>query len=219
MSRGELFVLSAPSGTGKTTLIRSLLQGELAEFANVHFSVSHTTRGPRQTEVAGRDYHYVDVASFQEMIVEDRFLEWAEVHNNYYGTSVDEVLPYLERGNDVLMDIDVQGAERILSKHAVADTDPLKTAVHSIFIMPPTYRDLELRLSQRNLDDAEQISRRLAVSRWEIKQVELYDYVIVNREADAASHILASIILDKRHRRTRMASEVESVLEDFKASR
>ncbi len=113
--RGELFILSAPSGTGKTTLIRSLLNGGLGG-CEVAFSVSHTTRRPRAGEVDGRDYHFVSAETFQSMIAANLFLEWAKVHDNCYGTSWAEVTPRLERGTDVLMDIDVQGAERVLAR-------------------------------------------------------------------------------------------------------
>lgn len=221
MPRGDLFVLSAPSGTGKTTLIRGLISGEQAVFVDVHFSISHTTRPPRASEIDGEDYHFVDVETFQKMIVDDLFLEWAEVHNNYYGTSMDEVVPFLSRGEDVLMDVDVQGAERVLAEYRSKGSQgapPISTGVHSIFIMPPSYQVLDQRLNQRDLDDPEQIMRRLAVSRREIRRVGLYDYVIVNEDAKMASHILASIILDKRHRRERMKSQIDRVLDDFRQS-
>ena len=216
-SRGELFILSAPSGTGKTTLIHSLMEGELAKFVDVSFSVSHTTRQPRAGEVDGRDYHFVESEVFQQMIAEDRFLEWAEVHNHYYGTAFDEVLPQLERGIDVLMDIDVQGAERVLSLYPDRSIEPLSTAVHSIFIMPPSFEALEHRLQQRDLDNAGEIARRLAVSRWEVKRAEKYHYVIVNEDASVASYVLASIILEKRHRYERMRHRLASVMRDFSA--
>ena len=204
--RGELFILSAPSGSGKTTLIQSLLSGGLERFGSLAFSVSHTTRKPRQGEVDGRDYHFVDHATFQEMIVEEKFLEWAEVHRHYYGTSMAEVMPRLEQGIDVLMDIDVQGAERVLSRYPEA---------HSIFIMPPSYQDLEYRLHRRGLDDEHAIARRLAVSIWEMKRYDRYQYVIVNDDARRASDVLAAIILEKRHRRERMQSRVQEVLQSF----
>jgi guanylate kinase len=204
--RGELFILSAPSGTGKTTLIQSLLKGGLAGFGGLAFSVSHTTRKPRPGELDGRDYHFVDHATFQEMIAADAFLEWAEVHHNYYGTSLAEVFPRLEQGIDVLMDIDVQGAERVVARYPEA---------HSIFIMPPSYEDLERRLSQRALDDPQQIARRLAVSLWEIKRYDRYRYVIINDDATRASEVLAAIILEKRHRQDRMLGRVQEILRNF----
>lgn len=207
--KGELFILSAPSGTGKTTLIHSMLEGGLADFGDIVFSVSHTTRRSRQGEVDGRDYHFVSRQAFSSMIAADAFLEWAEVHNNYYGTAREEVFPRLEEGLDVIMDIDVQGAERVLSRYPEA---------HSIFIMPPSYSDLEKRLEMRGLDDPEQIARRLAVSLWEIRRYRRYQYVIINDDAKRASDILAAIILDKRHRLGRMEPQVEAVLEDFQAA-
>jgi guanylate kinase len=204
--RGELFILSAPSGTGKTTLIRSMMEGGLAGFGGLAFSVSHTTRAPRAGEIPGRDYHFVDRDTFRRMIAEDRFLEWAEVHNNFYGTSNDEVFPRLEQGIDVLMDIDVQGAERVLARCPEA---------HSIFIMPPSYAVLEGRLRRRGLDSEPDIERRLAVSLWELRRYDRYRYVIINDDAHRASDVLAAIILEKRHRQERMRARVDDILSDF----
>ncbi|HLX07011.1 MAG TPA: guanylate kinase [Thermoanaerobaculia bacterium] len=204
--RGELFILSAPSGTGKTTLVRGLLGGGLAACEGLAFSVSHTTRRPRAGEVDGRDYHFVAAEAFQAMIAGDLFLEWAEVHNNYYGTSWAEVTPRLERGTDVLMDIDVQGAERVLSRYPEA---------HSIFIMPPSYQVLQERLAQRGLDDPQAIARRLAVSRWEMRRSDGYEYVIINDDARRASEVLSAIILEKRYRQEHMRGRVQEILQDF----
>ncbi len=215
-SRGELFILSAPSGTGKTTLIRELMDGELSRFMDIHFAISHTTRKARNSEVDGQDYHFIDESRFRSMISEDLFLEWAEVHNNYYGTSLAEVVPYLDRGVDVLMDIDVQGAERVLGLYSDPKSEPLRAPVHSIFIMPPSHHALQERLYRRNLDDPDEIERRLAVSQWEIRRSDRYQYAIVNEDARAASYVLASIILEKRHRQARMKSELKSILEDFR---
>jgi len=209
MHRGDLFILSAPSGAGKTTLINSILEGPVGRCGELAFSVSHTTRQPRRGEVPDRDYHFVDHATFQRMIRNDAFLEWAEVHNNYYGTALDEVFPRLERGIDVLMDIDVQGAERVLARYPEAS---------SIFIMPPSYADLKTRLHQRGLDGAGEISRRLAVSIWEIKRYHQYHHVIINDDAERASQALAAIILERRYRRERMDDAVQEVLRDFQAA-
>jgi guanylate kinase len=207
--RGELFILSAPSGAGKTTLIQSILDGPVGRFGGLAFSVSHTTRKPRRGEVPDEDYHFVDHDTFQRMMAGEAFLEWAEVHNNYYGTSKEEVFPRLEQGVDVLMDIDVQGAERVLARHPEAS---------SIFIMPPSFEDLRRRLRQRGLDDPQEISRRLAVAIWEIKRYHQYDHVIINDDAARASEALAAIILERRHRRERMEGAVRRVLEDFPAA-
>jgi len=201
-----MYVLSAPSGSGKTTLIRSLLSGGLAGFMEMRFSVSHTTRQPRSGEIDGKDYHFIDHETFQGMLARDEFLEWAEVHNNYYGTANSEVLPRLERGIDVIMDIDVQGAERIMGEYPEAQ---------SIFIMPPSYEDLQTRLEKRGLDDPAEVRRRLAVSLWEIRRYSAYDYVIINDDLDRASHVLAAIILEKRHRTSRVRNAAEAVLAGF----
>jgi guanylate kinase len=205
--RGELFILSAPSGTGKTTLIRGLLTDPLLAGCEVAFSVSHTTRPPRAGEVDGRDYHFVSVETFKSMIDADLFLEWAEVHNHHYGTSWAEVTPRLERGTDVLMDIDVQGAERVLARYPEA---------HSIFIMPPSYEALEQRLAQRGLDDPQVIARRLAVSQWEMRRSDRYKYVIINDDARRASEVLSAIILEKRYRQEHVRGRVQEILKDFR---
>ncbi|MFP5284116.1 MAG: guanylate kinase [Thermoanaerobaculia bacterium] len=203
--RGELFILSAPSGAGKTTLVNSLTKGGFA-LDGLAFSVSYTTRGPRQGEVDGRDYHFVDHAAFLEMIDAQRFLEWAQVHGNFYGTTKDEVFPRLEQGIDVLLDIDVQGAERVMQRHPEA---------HGIFVMPPSYQDLETRLRRRGLDDSEVIARRLAVALSEMTRYDRYRYVIINDDVQKASSVLAAIILEKRHRQQRMLGRIQEILNDF----
>lgn len=204
--RGELFILSAPSGAGKTTLIQSLMNGTYASLGGLAFSVSYTTRQPRPGEVDGKDYHFVDHATFLAMIDADRFLEWAQVHGNFYGTANDEVFPRLEKGIDVLLDIDVQGAERVLERCPEA---------HGIFVLPPSYRDLELRLHGRGLDDPQVIARRLAEALREIRRYDRYRYVIINDDARRASGVLAAIILEKRHRQERMLGRIQEILSDF----
>jgi guanylate kinase len=207
MQPGELFILSAPSGAGKTTLIQSLLAGGFAEHhGGLAFSVSHTTRKPRQGETDGRDYHFVDHATFLGMIEADAFLEWAKVHDNYYGTSRHEVFPRLEEGIDVLLDIDVQGAEQVVARCPEA---------HSIFVLPPSYEDLERRLRRRALDDDGAIARRLGVSIQETERYDRYHYVIINDDARHASEALAAIIIEKRHRRVRMQPRIQEILRDF----
>ena len=206
MPPGELFILSAPSGAGKTTLIQALVAGGFADLGGLAFSVSHTTRRPRQGEIDGRDYHFVDRAAFEAMVEADAFLEWARVHDNFYGTSCEEVLPRLEQGIDVLLDIDVQGAEQVIARCPAA---------HGIFVLPPSYEDLERRLRRRALNDERTIARRLAVSLAEIKRYDRYHYVIINEDARRASEVLAAIILEKRHRRERMQPKVQEILHDF----
>ncbi|MDX1643114.1 MAG: guanylate kinase [Thermoanaerobaculia bacterium] len=206
-SRGELFILSAPSGAGKTTLIQRLLDSDDPDLDGIEFSVSYTTRRAREGERDGVDYHFVDTDRFQEMIADDEFLEWAEVHNNYYGTARREVEPRLEAGADVILDIDVQGAERVLHQRPDA---------HSIFIIPPSFRALEERLRRRGLDGEREIARRLAVSLWEIKRYDQYDYVIINDDADRASRVLAAVFLAQRHRRERVQPVIAELLEGFR---
>ena len=206
MTPGELFILSAPSGAGKTTLIQNLVSGRFSDLGGLAFSVSHTTRQPRQGELDGRDYQFVDHATFLGMIEADAFLEWAKVHDNYYGTSRQEVFPRLERGIDVLLDIDVQGAEQVVLRVPEA---------HSVFVLPPGYEALERRLRLRGLDDDGTIARRLAVSLEEVNRYDQYRYVIINDDARRASEALAAIILEKRYRRERMQSRVQEILRDF----
>ena len=209
-SRGELFILSGPSGSGKTSLIRGLL--ESGEIDRIAFSVSHTTRAPRTVEKDGGDYHFVSTETFDRMVEGDRFLEWARVHDHQYGTSLDEVMPRLADGIDVLLDIDVQGAQQVLSNRK-SGLEPKD--VHGIFVLPPTYEDLRNRLLSRNLDRADVIGRRLTVALQEIQSFAKYEYVIINRDINEASRVLASIILEKRHRQDRMRDQVAVVLSGF----
>ncbi len=206
MESGDLFILSAPSGAGKTTLIQRMFDQERADGARMVFSVSHTTRAPRMGEVDGRDYHFVDGDTFRELVAADGFLEWAEVHGNLYGTSRQAVEEQLEAGVDVMLDIDVQGAEQVLARRPDAV---------SIFVLPPSYQALRDRLTRRGLDDEATIERRLAVSLSEIECYEQYQYVIVNEDVDKASAALAAIVVEKRHRLVRMRDRVKSVLEAF----
>jgi guanylate kinase len=209
-ARGELFILSGPSGSGKTSLIRRLLgSGELDRLA---FSVSHTTRPPRAGEVDGSDYHFVTREGFERMVAAGRFLEWARVHDHLYGTSLDEVMPRLADGIDVLLDIDVQGARSVLDDRG---SGLASSEVHGIFVLPPTYEELRRRLVARNLDREDAIDRRLAVALQEIQSFGNYEYVIVNRDIGTASRVLAAIILEKRHRQDRMRDQVAVVLEGF----
>jgi guanylate kinase len=221
--RGDLFIVSAPSGAGKTTLIRgleALMRGleapEVTDTGGLHVAVSATTRPPHAREVDGTDYRFVDREAFEEMVAAGRFLEWAVVHGNLYGTPLDEVLPYLERGIDVVLDIDVQGAESVLAALEDPRSGLAGTAVYTVFIMPPSYAALAERLATRRRDQPEAIARRLGVSQREMERVGRYDYVIVNADARVASRVLASILLDKRHRRERLQPTLDRILSDFR---
>jgi len=206
MQGGDLFIVSAPSGTGKTTLRRKVLS-DLEGFGGVDFSVSYTTREPRAGEAEGGDYHFVSEQRFEAMIAAGAFLEWARYNGNLYGTARDEVLPRLAAGRDVLLEIEVQGAEQVMESYP---------AVHSIFVLPPSAAALESRLVSRGSDAAGDISRRLAVSLSEIKRYARYEYVIINDDLDRASRALAAIILEKRHRLERVDARVQTILEEFK---
>ncbi|HSM14999.1 MAG TPA: guanylate kinase [Thermoanaerobaculia bacterium] len=207
--RGSLFLISAPSGAGKTTLIRrmtSLVEGS----GELVFSVSHTTRRPRAGEVDGREYHFVERAEFERLAAAGEMLEWAEVHGRLYGTSKGAVLPHLEAGRDVIVDVDVQGAAQLIERFPEAQ---------SVFVVPPSYEKLAQRLRGRGLDDEEEIARRLSVSLREILCYEQYQYVIVNDDLERAGRALAAIVLEKRLRRARQEPRIREVLADFGRAR
>lgn len=205
--RGELLVVSAPSGAGKTTLIRALLARGGAHAERLAFSVSHTTRRPRPGEVEGVAYHFVTRPVFEAMAAEGRFLEWARVHDRLYGTSRDAVEAELAAGRDVLLDIDVQGARQVKERFPQAA---------SIFVLPPSFAELRQRLMGRGQDAPEQVATRLRAALEEVRCYETYDYVILNDDPDRAADELAAIILSRRVRRQRMQQHVDRVLASFR---
>ena len=182
---GNLYVVAAPSGAGKTTLVRLLLEGEL----DVQLSVSYTTRDPRPGEADGREYHFVDTAEFRAMIERHEFLEWAEVHGNFYGTSKKWIADQLAGGHDVLLEIDWQGAQQVRS---------LFTEAIGIFILPPSMEELTRRLTGRGTDSAAVISRRLAAAQAEMRHVAEFDYVIINDQLDQALDDLRAVVRASR---------------------
>ncbi len=196
-----LVILSSPSGAGKTTLTRMLLE----RCPELRFSVSHTTRSPRANEVDGRDYHFVDRARFVELADGDAFLEWAEVHGNLYGTSKAEIQRARATAGcaGMIFDIDYQGARQIRSK--VDD-------VVSVFILPPSMAELERRLRGRASETEETLRRRYAIAEREIEHYALFDYVIVNDDLQRAFDELRSIAVAERARRQRRAPLAESLL-------
>ena len=201
---GDLVIVSSPSGAGKTTLIRRILDDP--EISPLYFSVSHTTRPPRAGEVDGREYHFVERAEFLALREADGFLESAEVHGNHYGTSRGEVEHRLAEGVDVLLDIDVQGARQVRSR--IPD-------VVKIFVFPPGRQVLEARLRARGTDAPEAISRRLAVAAREMAEFGEYDYAIINDRLDRAADDLRAILLARRARSQRRRGELEAILKTF----
>ena len=196
-----LLIISSPSGAGKTTLTHRLLQ----EFSEFRFSVSHTTRQPRANEVDGQDYHFVDEKAFRDIIDENGFAEWAEVHGNLYGTSVTEIALARAAGKSgVLFDVDYQGARQIKEKfpHAVG-----------VFILPPSMEELRRRLDGRGSDDADSRRRRFDKAREEIGHYPFFDYMIVNDELQRALTELRGIVLAEGCRQWRVAARAESLLQ------
>jgi guanylate kinase len=203
--RGDLYIVSSPSGGGKTTLIRRLLADPPG--APLHFSVSHTTRPKRAGEQDGREYHFVSVEEFQRMVQRDEFLEHNEVHDNIYGTSKAEVLPRLAAGSDVVLDIDVQGARDVRRVHPESI---------SIFIVPSSPTELERRLVSRGLDGPEAIRKRLINAAREIQEAPSFQYVIVNDDLDRASLELQSIVRARRLSPGRQAERLERIRREFR---
>ena len=199
-------------------MIQAMMKGSEGDLVSdrLRFSVSHTTRIAREGEVDGRDYHFVSEDRFEEMVDEGEFLEWARVHDHSYGTSNEEVLPRLERGIDVVLDIDVQGAEKIL---CLPEQTLAKDKRHGIFVLPPGYEILRQRLVARNLDTDDEIRRRMRAALLEVERYGQYEYVIINDHVGRASKALGSIILEKRHRRQRMQDRISVVLKDFAKAR
>jgi guanylate kinase len=203
---GFLFIVSSPSGGGKTTLIRRLLAHPPGGEA-LRFSVSHTTRPRREGEENGREYYFVSAAEFESMARNSEFLEHNEVHGNFYGTAKSEVLPRLAAGEDVVLDIDVQGARDIRAA--------LSEAV-SIFIVPSSAAELERRLRHRGLDGEDAIRKRLINAAKEIAQAESFQYVIVNDDLDRASLELESVVRAKRLTPARQSRTLERLRKDFR---
>jgi guanylate kinase len=203
--RGTLFIVSSPSGGGKTTLIRGLIANPPGE--PLHFSVSHTTRPMRAGEQNGREYHFVSEDEFRKMARRGAFLEHNRVHGRRYGTSRAEVLPHLARGEDVVLDIDVQGARDIRKAYPKAV---------SIFIVPSDPKELERRLRQRGLDSDEEIQRRLKAARVEIRKAKQFQYVIVNDDLERASLELQSIVRATRVTYARQKARLTRVFREFR---
>jgi len=196
-----VFVVSGPSGCGKSTLIAKVRQ----DLADLAFSVSHTTRKPRPSETDGRDYHFVTERAFERMARAGRFVEWARVHGHLYGTSKAEV-ERMNRGRDLILDIDVQGARQVRKK--------IPSAVF-IFIMPPLFAEVRRRLERRKEDSPEAISQRLRDAASEVRAFAEFDYVVVNDELDKAVGELKSVIVASRCRSAVRAGALRPILRSF----
>ncbi len=202
--RGLLFIVSAPSGAGKTTLVEYLVQ----ILPNLRMSRSYTSRPARAGERDGVDYHFVSREAFSQMIDDGAFLEWADVFGNFYGTSAADTARMQASGQDVVLVIDVQGARQVKA-HGVDHT--------AIFILPPSFEVLERRLRGRSKDSEEQMQRRLATARAEASSFTDYDYVVVNDQLEPTVVRLQEIIAAERSRTHRMRAVAEAIITTFRS--
>jgi guanylate kinase len=196
-----IYVISGPSGCGKSTLIRRVL----ARLCDVRFSVSHTTREKRESEVEGKDYYFISQDRFLRMVKKNAFVEWAVVHGAYYGTSRRELTRH--RNRDVILDIDVQGAAQVRKK--------IETAVF-IFILPPGFRELRRRIEERGLDSLAAIRKRLATAKKEVRSYTAFDYVVVNDDLETAGRELESILRCRRARLSVRRKSLGPILKSFR---
>lgn len=211
---GTLFIVSGPSGSGKTTLInRARVQLEPLGI-HLHFSVSHTTRAPRAGEREGVEYYFVMRPEFEQMIARREFIEHAHVHENMYGTSKKEVQTRLDRGEDVILDIDVQGARQI------ADNPELRPRSVSVFVFPPSFQELESRIRDRKTNTEQDIVIRLGKAAAEIGEgCNFYDYVIINDHIEVATECLKAVIVAKKIKTNAALAALQSMARQFKEER
>ncbi|MBF0162656.1 MAG: guanylate kinase [Magnetococcales bacterium] len=202
--KGFIIILSAPSGAGKSTLANHLVQ----TLPGLRLSVSTTTRAPRPGERPGHAYHFVDQEGFRDRIQRGEFLEWAEVFGNYYGTERSNVDPVLAQGEDLLLDIDWQGARQVRACRAA-------TEVVSVAILPPSRQVLQSRLQGRGSDDPQVIARRMAQAGEEVAHWEEYDYLLINDDLQQAQAELLAIVMAERLRRERVGERARAILATF----
>ena len=200
---GNLYIVAAPSGAGKTTLVRLLLERD----DEILLSVSFTTRAPRPGEQDGRDYHFVAVDAFRSMISRGEFLEWAEVHGNFYGTSKKWIADQLAAGHDVLLEIDWQGAAQVRA---------LFPAAIGIFVLPPSQEELARRLTGRGTDSAATIAGRLAAAQAEMSHAGEFDYVIINNDFRTAASELQDVVRAERLRTPRQLNRHTALINRLK---
>ncbi|WP_161847593.1 guanylate kinase [Athalassotoga saccharophila] len=190
--RGLIFVMSGPSGAGKTTIVKMAL----SQIEGMEFSVSYTTRPKRENEVEGVDYFFVDEKTFRELIKKGEFLEWAEVHGHLYGTSKKFVEERLEKGKNLLLDVDVKGALNIKKIY--------KDGIF-IFVAPPSFKELKERLLKRHTESKDDFEKRIEDAKFELSQISKFDYLIVNREINTAVKELVSIIIAEQLKVSRLS--------------
>jgi guanylate kinase len=200
--RGNLYIVSAPSGSGKTTLLQHLLRS----FDDLKFSVSHTTRPPRQGEKDAVDYYFTDRTTFMRMVDRGEFLEWAEFNGQLYGTTRAFVEEQIGAGRDVILDIDVQGAKQV--KNTIRDAT-------AIFVLPPSFEELKRRLTDRMLESDDVIRRRLEIAKREILYYRDYDYIIINDILENSIRLLESIIRSGTAKPRRQQSRIEEIIASF----
>ncbi len=197
---GIILIISAPSGAGKTTLCRRLLE----RFPGMKESISYTTRTPREGEVDGVDYFFVTREQFMSMVAEEAFAEWAEVHGNLYGTALATVEEARKNGIDLVLDIDCQGARRL--------KEQIERCMY-VFILPPSLAELRRRLESRSSDTAEVIEQRIERATHEIREARWYDYIIINDNLEAAFEDLTSIVISHERRTFRMLEQVAKLFD------
>ena len=200
--RANVYIVSAPSGSGKTTLLQNILK----TFKDMKFSVSHTTRQPREGERNGVDYFFTERPEFRRMVDRGEFLEWAEYYGQFYGTSRAFVEEHVGSGRDVILDIDVNGARQVREK--------IEDAI-SVFVMPPSFSELERRLRLRRQESDEAIQQRLEIARNEINHCRDYNYIVVNDVLEDSVKVLEAIVRAGRARPSRQQARIEEIITSF----
>jgi guanylate kinase len=199
MAKGLFIVVSAPSGTGKSSICQKLLQA----YPEIKFSVSYTSRPPRPNEVNGKDYYFISREEFQARIDQGEFVEWIENYGNFYGSSRKVMEEFLHDGNDLLLDIEPRGARKIKQK--------FKGGIY-VFVLPPSRLELLKRLEERGCETDEVIQNRFEQAESELKEISWYDYIIFNKDLDTAVNQLISIYVAQKCKRSRLQSEIKQVI-------